>query len=32
MPGSLVHFELPSRDTTRAKRFRSGVFGTGENR
>jgi hypothetical protein len=27
MPGSLVHFELPSEDTARAKRFWSGVFG-----
>ena len=27
MPGKLVHFELPSRDTNRAKTFWSGVFG-----
>src|SRR5436190_19526753 len=27
MPGKLVHFELPARDTGRAKRFWSGVFG-----
>jgi uncharacterized protein len=27
MPGKLVHFELPSQDSERAKRFWSGVFG-----
>jgi uncharacterized protein len=27
MPGSLVHFELPSQDTTRARDFWGGVFG-----
>ena len=27
MPGKLVHFELPSQDTGRAKSFWSGVFG-----
>ena len=27
MAGSLVHFELPSEDATRAKRFWGGVFG-----
>src|SRR3954447_131516 len=27
MPGSLVHFELPAEDSTRAKRFWGGVFG-----
>ena len=27
MPGKLVHFEVPSRDTNRAKTFWSGVFG-----
>ncbi len=27
MAGSLVHFELPSEDASRAKQFWSGVFG-----
>jgi predicted enzyme related to lactoylglutathione lyase len=27
MPGKLVHFELPSQDTARAKAFWGGVFG-----
>jgi hypothetical protein len=27
MAGKLVHFELPSKDTTRAKTFWSGAFG-----
>lgn len=27
MPGKLVHFELPAKDTDRAKKFWSGVFG-----
>ena len=27
MPGKLVHFELPARDTTRARDFWSGLFG-----
>ena len=27
MPGRLVHFELPSEDTARAREFWSGVFG-----
>ena len=27
MPGKLVHFELPSHDTARAREFWSGLFG-----